>query len=104
MPWRANSVVDERTQFVLDHKRDEHTMTELCQIYGVSRQTGYEWLRRRRERGLEALRDLGRAPHRHPNQTTADIEEMVLGLRELHMTWGPRKLKRVLERKFPDQH
>ena len=78
-------------------------MTELCQIYGVSRQTGYEWLRRCRERGLEALRDLGRAPHRHPNQTTADIEEMVLTLREQHMTWGPRKLKRVLERDYGDQ-
>ena len=97
-------MVDERTRFVLEHEQDLHTMTELCQIYGVSRETGYEWLRRYRERGLEAMRDWGRAPHRHPNQTTAEIEERVLALRELHMTWGPRKLKRVLERDFRDQH
>ncbi len=78
-------------------------MTELCEIYGVSRQTGYEWLRRYREHGLEALGDQHRAPRRHPNQTSNAIEEMVLGLREQRMTWGPRKLKRVLEREFPDQ-
>ena len=96
-------MVDERTRFILEHEQGRQTMTELCQIYGVSRQTGYEWLRRYQQRGLEALRDIGRAPQRHPNQTTADIEEMVLALRERRMTWGPRKLKRVLEREFPSQ-
>ncbi len=78
-------------------------MRELCGIYGVSRQTGYEWLRRYREYGLEGLSGRDRAPHRHPNQTPIEVEDMVLALRERRMTWGPRKLKRVLERELPDQ-
>lgn len=103
MPWKASSVVDERTRFVLEQEGGRWTMTELCEIYGVSRQTGYEWWRRYREGGVEALRDLRRAPHRHPNQTGEEIEAAVLQLRQAHMCWGPRKLKRVLEREEPDR-
>jgi len=98
MPWKASSVVEERTRFVLDYERGMQTMTELCRIYGISRETGYAWWYRYCARGLEALRDLGRAPRRHPNQTPAAVEEAVLALRREHMRWGPRKLKAVLER------
>jgi transposase InsO family protein len=103
MPWRASSVVDERMRFVLEVERGEHSMSELCRIYGVSRETGYVWLRRYRARGWEALRDLGRAPFRHPNQTPEGIEQEILELRRAHMKWGPRKLKRVLEQQRPRQ-
>jgi len=93
--------MEERTRFVLEHERGLHTMTELCRIYGIARETGYYWWRRYEEGGLEGLRDLGRAPHRQPNQTPAEIEQWVLELRRAHMRWGPRKLKRVLERDHP---
>jgi transposase InsO family protein len=99
MPWKTSSVVDERVRFVVEHEQDEQTMTELCEIYGVSRTTGYDWLRRYQQGGWEALTDLSRAPGRHPNQTAEKIQEAVLELRREHMTWGPRKLKRVLERR-----
>jgi len=96
-------VVDERTRFVLERERNEQTMTELCEIYGISRETGYYWLRRFRQGGLEALQDLSRAPERHPNQTSAVIEAAVLELRREHMSWGPRKLKSALERRSPNR-
>jgi len=101
MPWKASSVMDERTRFVLEHERGLYTMTELCEIYDIARETGYYWLRRYQRGGLEALRDQGRAPERHPNQTPEQIEEMVLQLRRAHMSWGPRKLKHVLQREAP---
>jgi transposase-like protein len=53
-------------------------MIELCQMYGISRETGYEWLRRYRQAGIKALEDLERAPRRHPNQTPEAIEQAVL--------------------------
>ncbi len=59
------------------------------------------WLRRYRAMGLEGLLERDRAPARHPNQTAAAIEQLVLELRQAHMRWGPRKLKRVLERDQP---
>jgi len=96
-------VVEERTRFVLELQRGLLTMTDLCAVYGIARETGYYWVRRYQQGGLEALQDRGRAPERHPNQTPARIEEAVLELRREHMSWGPRKLKHVLERKAP-QH
>jgi transposase InsO family protein len=101
MPWKASSVMEERTRFVLEHERGLYTMTELCEIYNIARETGYYWLRRYQQGGLEALQDRDRAPERHPNQTPERIEEAVLQLRRAHMSWGPRKLKRVLQRETP---
>ena len=48
--------MDERTRFVLEHERGLYTMTELCEIYDIARETGYYWLRRYQQGGLEALR------------------------------------------------
>jgi putative transposase len=93
--------MDARMRFVTERERGLHTMTELCEIYDIARETGYYWLRRYQRGGLEALQDLDRAPERHPNQTPERIEEAVLKLRRAHMRWGPRKLKRVLERETP---
>src|SRR6201993_5571077 len=76
-------------------------MGELCNGSGISRETGYVVLRRFRQYGLKGLEELDRAPLRHPNQTGAEVERAVLELREAHMRWGPRKLKRVLERDQP---
>jgi len=56
------------------------------------------WLslvRRYRQHGLAGLVELDRDAVRHPNQTAVAIEEAVLGLRQAHMRWGPRKLKRI---------
>ena len=67
--------MEARVRFVLEYEQGEATMTELCRAYEVSRATGYYWLRRYRAGGVESLRDLGRAPERHPNQTAAEIEQ-----------------------------
>jgi transposase InsO family protein len=93
--------MDERVRFVVEYERDEESMKALCERFGVSRETGYVWLRRYRRSGADGLLELNRAPTRHPNQTAAGLEASVLELRQAHMTWGPRKLKRVLERDQP---
>lgn len=103
MPWKESSVMDEKVRFVIEYERDEQPMTGLCAQFGISRETGYVWLRRYRQYGLDGLREVNRAPRRHPNQTTTDIEGAVLALRQAHMRWGPRKLKRILERDQPGQ-
>lgn len=36
--------MDQRTQFIADYPRDTLTITELCQLYGVSRKTAYKWI------------------------------------------------------------
>jgi len=93
--------MDEKLRFVFSYERDEESMKELCLRFGISRETGYVWLRRYRQSGLEGLLELNRAAHRHPNQTAVAVEQAVLELRQAHMKWGPRKLRRILERDQP---
>src|SRR5260370_39444014 len=102
MRWKASSVMEEKARFVLEYEQDVYTMTELCHRYGIARETGYVWLRRYQQTGLEGLRERPRAPHQSAHQTPAKIEKAVLELRQAHMRWGPRKVKRVLERDQPE--
>jgi transposase InsO family protein len=101
MSWKTSSVMEEKLRFVFEYERDEQTMAELCACYGICRDTGYVWLRRYRQYGVEGLLEVNRAARRHPNQTCAQMEQAVVALREAHMRWGPRKLKRILERDQP---
>src|ERR1700704_4378321 len=101
MQRRKSRVMEEKLRFVFEYQQRERTMTELCQRYGIARETGYVWLRRYQALGWEGLVEQSRAAQRYPNQTAKEIEEMVLDLREAHMNWGPRKLKWVLEREEP---
>src|SRR3974390_2061284 len=101
MPWKASSVMEEKLRFIVEYERDEQTMTDLCEAFGIARETGYVWLRRYRAAGVGGLVELNRAAQRHPNRTGGEIEQAVLELRQAHMRWGPRKLKRVLERDQP---
>jgi transposase InsO family protein len=93
--------MEEKLRFLLEYDSREHTMTELCQRYEIARETGYLWLRRYRQLGLSGLMERSRAAHRHSNQMPEEIERMVLELRQAHMRWGPRKLKKILERDEP---
>jgi transposase InsO family protein len=101
MAWKTSSVMDEKIRFVVGYEQDQLSMRELCARFEISRETGYVWLRRYRQYGLKGLVELNRAPRHHPNQTGAAVEAAVLELRQAHMRWGPRKLKRILERDQP---
>src|SRR6202051_4813220 len=98
MPWKASSVMEEKLRFVFEYERDEQTMTELCQSFGIARETGYVWLRRYRQAGVAGLAELNRAAERHPNQTPGEIEQQVLELRQAHRRRGPPKVRRGLQR------
>jgi len=103
MPWKESSVMDEKLRFIFEYKRKEFPMGELCNRFGISRETGYVVLRRFNRYGVRGLEELARAPQRHPNQTSTEVERAVLELREAHMRWGPRKLRRILERDHPER-
>ncbi len=103
MPWRESEVMQERARFVVEYESGEWTMSELCRHYGIARKTGYKILSRWQEAGAEGLKDLGRTPHRHPNQTPAEVEEQILAARHAHMRWGARKLRSWLEARHPDR-
>jgi transposase InsO family protein len=75
-------------------------LTDLCREYGISRKTGEKFKKRFRELGPIGLTDQPRAPKVIPHKTPPELVEVLLAERKLHPTWGPRKIKEVLERRL----
>lgn len=101
MPWRESCAMDERVNFISDHRSGMWTMTELCERYEVSRQTGYKWLDRYRLEGAAGLMDRSHAPHVHGRATPQNVVDAIVELRLERPTWGPRKIIGKLEERQP---
>jgi transposase InsO family protein len=97
MPWKDHSVKEERYRFIEDWKSGDWNIAELCRDYAVTRATGYKWLNRYKAGGVEALEDMSRAPHQHPNALGQEMEALVIALREKHPTWGAAKIRALLQ-------
>lgn len=81
----------ERAAFIRACQQSEETMAALCRQFGVSRKTGYKWLERFKAEGDAGLYERSRAPHRHPNMTSQEIEKAVVEIRQA-TKWGPKKI------------
>jgi len=102
MPWMETDVLKQRMDFVTRYEGGGWQMTELCDLFGISRKTGYKYLQRYREDGVEGLRDRSRAPLNHPNRTSPEAVAALLRLRKRRKNWGAKKILKVLARKRPD--
>lgn len=100
MPWTNTPTTEQRLRFVTLANSGRFTVTELCVDFGISRKSGHKWLVRHAQGGAAALADGSRAPHCVPLRTCEAVERLVVGERRLHPTWGPKKLRAVLERKY----
>jgi len=87
--------MDSRLEFVRLAEQGGVSVAELCRRFGISRETGFQYLRRYRESGLDGLKDRSRRPHTSPRRTPAAMEAQIVELRQAH-PWGPRKLARRL--------
>jgi transposase InsO family protein len=67
-------------------------MSFLCRKFHISRKTGYMLINRFLSDGPVGLYDRSRAPHNHPHAVDEDTISAVLNLRDIHPTWGARKL------------
>ncbi|RMD65538.1 helix-turn-helix domain-containing protein [Candidatus Parcubacteria bacterium] len=65
MPWKETCAMDERAEFVLAAREENRNLSALCRNFGISRKTGYKWLKRYEAGGLAGLRDL--SPKAPPN-------------------------------------
>lgn len=91
-----------RQDFIEAWTRSVSTFGEHCDRFGVSRQSGYDWLEKVRLKGFAGLETQSSAPHSCPHATDDDVVELVLAARKLHPTWGPRKLRPWLLAQKPE--
>ena len=92
MPWRETSAVNERLQFIAEYLEELTTMSELCERYAISRETGYKWVARYKAAGPSGLLDRSRRPQHSPRATPQHLVDALLAARRAHPQWGPKKL------------
>ena len=69
MPWDVKDVKSQRIEFVARAVSGKETITGLCQEYGISRPTGYLWIKRyRKRRRFADLEEESRRPRRSPGR------------------------------------
>lgn len=96
MPWKGRSVSDEKLGFVSECLRGELPVSELCERYGISRDTGHRLLKRYREEGVQGLEPRSRAPLKHGLAMASEVSSAIVKLRRERPHWGPKKLRAVL--------
>lgn len=101
MPWRESSPMDQRTQFIADYLRETLAVTELCQLYGISRKTAYKWIDRYLCQGPVGLEEQSRRPRHSPNETAPEIVTALLEARRRHPSWGAKKLLTIVHKRHP---
>jgi len=97
MPWSETTPMTGRKEFVLAVGSGVFSVVELCELYGVSRKTGYKWLARYEQEGFSGLEDRSRTAHRLPHRMAPEVADRILALRRRHPSWGPKKLISRLE-------
>lgn len=94
MPWKDKTVEELREEFVEAAKSSDN-FSALCREFGITRATGYKWVRRKEDQ--EPLTDRSRRPITTANKTPAELEEKIVTIRMNHPGWGAKKIKVVLE-------
>jgi putative transposase len=101
MPWTERSVMDQKVQFVARRLAGER-ISDLCREFGISRKTGHKLFARYEECGIEGLTDRARRPYRPANRLPFQVENYILNVKREHPTWGARKVRERLIRRFTD--
>jgi transposase len=92
MPWRSNTLLEARSEFVRLALAPNANIQSLCRQFNISRQTGYRTLNRYRMAGAKGLERQSRRPHHTPRRCPGPTEAAVLSVRADHPTWGARKI------------
>ena len=88
--------MDERLQLVARRRAHGGTVPGVR----VSRKTGYKIFTRYQQCGVEGLTDRSRRPYRYANQLPFQVENYILNVKREHTSWGARKIREKLLRRF----
>lgn len=102
MPWKDVKPMDEKVLFIADYLRQVESFVQLCERFGISRKTGYKWVERYGQGGIEALEERSRKRHSQSAQTPYVIQEAILKLREHRGDPGPKKIQALLAQRFSE--
>jgi len=100
MPWKTTNKEEQRYELVRQMRDGVTPVSELCRRFRISRQTAYRWRRRFQAKRLAGLEDRSHRPARVFGRTGRLWLERLRRLRMQRPTWGARKLRHRLGRRF----
>lgn len=95
MPWKVSPVSDLRLVFVHQVLTLKRPLSDVCREHGISRKTGYKWLRRFQKQPDQPLVDRSRRPQKSPRRTAEQLADRILQVRQ-QFGWGARKIRAYL--------
>jgi transposase InsO family protein len=90
------TIMDQRVRFIAEYLNGFFPVNELCLQFGVSRKTGYKWIKRYEEYGSEGLSDQSTRPRSCPHEIDTAVIEAIVQARLKHPTWEPKKLLHII--------
>lgn len=103
MPWIETAPMNEKIKFISAYLNNkESTFKELCERFNISCKTGYKYVNRYKEEGVDGLKEHSRAPHIQSNRMPSHIEGSLLDVKDKQPSWGAKKIKSWLEQEKKD--
>ena len=102
MPWKRESVMDQRVKLISDWLSGNYSKSQLSRLHGISRPTVDKWLSRYADRGSDGLKELSRKPYHCPHQTSDEIISRLLEKKSEHLDRGPKQLIQRLRNAEPE--
>lgn len=99
MPWKEESIMSLKLEFVEHALSKQYTFADLCRRFNITRKTGYAILERYEKHGKQGLESRSKKPLTSPYKTSVEIEQAIIELRKEHPTWGAKKILRILTNK-----
>jgi len=103
MPWKETCAMDQKVRMIGDWLSNGYTITELSQLYEVSRKTIYKWISRYKLEGPSGLIEWSRAPRSHPNATAPEVVKDTVATKLGRQKWGPKKVVAWLREQYPER-
>ncbi len=85
-----------RSRWYLATDKEKKSVTETCQMFGISRKTYYKW--RKRDLGKDSVSYQAR--RNHPDLKLAEEVREFIKQEKLRLNYGPLKMKLGVEKKL----
>ncbi len=93
-------IIEKRYKMIIESERSGKSISDICIVFRVSRQTWYKWKKRYSIYGIDGLKNQSRKPHNIKNiKVTKELEKIILELR-LNNRVGPMRIRFRLKRKY----
>lgn len=98
-----DDIVYDRRVRVIEYAARINNVAEACRVFGVSRKTYYQWVKKAEQYGLSALLPRDRRKPHQPNAMGSEEVAVILSEAIARPTLGPRSLLRHLKGRGVDR-